>query len=177
MDSVTVKAMENKRAKTEVCPLLLVCQDTGAVYTQVAYNYSMSALLVQWKHFVAKRGRPTKVVSDRGSQLTSANSIAILNWGRIEEQGMVWEYITIGNQWTNKLTELRVKTFKETLAQMFAKTLSYKELVTFLTKAANAVNNRPVALRSPTHGDLVPRTVNQLLSERASGAALGPQAA
>ena len=36
MDSVTVKAMENNRAKAEVCPLLLVCQDTGAVHTQVA---------------------------------------------------------------------------------------------------------------------------------------------
>ena len=47
MDSVTVKAIENKRAKAEFCPLLLVCQDTGAMYTQVAYDYSTSALLVQ----------------------------------------------------------------------------------------------------------------------------------
>ena len=62
MDGVTVKAMENKKGRAEVCPLLLVCQDTGAIHTQ----------------------------------LTSANSIAILNWGRIEEQGTVWEYVTKG---------------------------------------------------------------------------------
>ena len=79
MDSVTVKAMLNKRAKTEVYPLLLVCQDTEAVHTQVAHDYSTSAFLIQWDHFVAKRGRPTKVVSDRGSQPTSSDNTHGLN--------------------------------------------------------------------------------------------------
>ena len=118
MDGVTVKAMENKKRRAEVCPLLLVCQDTGAIHTQVAYDYSTGALLVQWRPFVTMRGRPNKVVSDRGSQLTSANSIAILNWGRREERGTAWEYVTTGNQWTNKLAKLRIKTFMETLTQM-----------------------------------------------------------
>ena len=86
MDSVTVKAMVNKRAKTEVYPLLLVCQDTGAVHTQVAYDYSTSAFLIQWDDFVAKRGRPIKVVSDRGSQLTSSGNTDLLNWDPVEGQ-------------------------------------------------------------------------------------------
>ena len=59
-----MQAMVNKRAKTKVYPLLLVCQDTGAVHTQVVYDYSTSAFLIQWDDFVAKRGRPIKVVSD-----------------------------------------------------------------------------------------------------------------
>ena len=87
MDSVTVKAMVNKRAKTEVYPLILVCQDTGAVYTQVAYDLSTNAFLIQWDHFVAVRGRPTKVVSARGSQLTSSENTGktdLLNWEQVE---------------------------------------------------------------------------------------------
>ena len=47
LDSVTVKVMEKERGRAEVCPLLLVCQDTGAIHTQVAYYYSTGALLVQ----------------------------------------------------------------------------------------------------------------------------------
>ena len=45
MDSVTMKPMKNGRAKAEVCPLIMVCLDTGAVHTQVVYNYGTSALL------------------------------------------------------------------------------------------------------------------------------------
>ena len=71
---MTVKAMVNKRARMKVYPLILVCQATGAVHTQVAHDYSTSAFLLQWDHFVAIRGRPTKVVSDCGSQLTSSDN-------------------------------------------------------------------------------------------------------
>ena len=38
MDSVTVKPMEDGRAKAEVCPMIMVCLDTGAMHTQVVYN-------------------------------------------------------------------------------------------------------------------------------------------
>ena len=103
MDSVTVKAMENRRAKAKVCPLLMVCLDTGAVHTLVVYNYGTSAFLDQWNHFKDKRGRPPKVVSDQGSQLTSAGNITVINWDQVEEreaeQGTAWEFITTGNQW------------------------------------------------------------------------------
>ena len=74
MDSVTVKATGSKRTKTEVCPLLMVCQDTGAVYTQVAYDHSMCVFLLHWDHFVANLGRPTKLVSDRRSQRTPSDT-------------------------------------------------------------------------------------------------------
>ena len=128
----------------------------------MAYDYGTSALLVQWKHFVTKRGRPTKVVSDRGSKLTSAGNIAVLDWDQVEDRGTAWECVTTGHQWRNKIAELRVKAFKETLKQMFAKTLtggeptlSYNELCTLLTMTANVVNNQPITLRSLTHGDLV----------------------
>ena len=100
----------------EVCPLLLVCQDTGAVHTQVAYDYSTSALLVQWNHFVAEHGRPTKVVSDQGSQLTCAGNTDLLNWNQVEdreaEQGTTWEFDSAGYQWRNELAKSRMKAFK-----------------------------------------------------------------
>ena len=71
-------SMVDERAKTKVYPLLLLRLATRAVHTQVVYGYSTSAFLLQWDHFVAKQGRPTKVVSDRGNQLTSSDST--INW-------------------------------------------------------------------------------------------------
>ena len=52
MDSVTVKAIGSNRANTEVFPLLMVCQDTGAVHIQVAYDYCTGAFLLQWGYFI-----------------------------------------------------------------------------------------------------------------------------
>ena len=105
MGSVTVQAMVNKRARMKVYPLILVCQATGAVHTQVAHDYSTSAFLLQWDHFVAVRGRPTKVVSDRGSQLTSSNNTVktdLINWEQVEgreaRQETAWEFVPAGCQ-------------------------------------------------------------------------------
>ena len=96
---------------------------------------------------------------------------------------MAWDFVSAGHQWRNELAKSRVKAFKVTLKQMLSKTLSgdkltltYDELCTVLTMAANVVNDPPIALRTRTHGNLVPRTVNQLLSGRASGAVMEPHA-
>ena len=50
----------------KVWPLLCVCQSTGAVHLQIAHGYDTVPFLLQWEHFVALRGAPSKVVSDRG---------------------------------------------------------------------------------------------------------------
>ena len=78
---------------------------------------------------------------------------------------------------------MRMKAFKKTLKEVFTKTLiggrqtlSYNEVCAILTMAAIVVNNRLIALMSHKHGDLVPRTMNQLLTEGASRSALEHQA-
>ena len=67
------------------------------------------------------------MVSDQGSQLTSAGNIAVLNWDQVEEReterGTAWVFVAAGHQWRNELAKLRVKAFKKMLKQMFSKTL------------------------------------------------------
>ena len=160
----------------------MVCQDSGAVHTQVAYGHSTSAFLTQWDYFVVKHGRPSEVVSDRGSQPTSSDKTDLLNWeqikGREAERATAWRFLPAGHQWRNELAESRVKGFKVALKQTLSRTLSggkptlSYELCTVLTMAANVVNDQPIALRTRTSDDCVPFTVNQLLSGRTSGALL-----
>ena len=64
----------NARARMKVWPLLIVCRATGALHTLVMHNYGTTVFLLQWSNFVALRGNPAKVVSDRGSQLTSGEN-------------------------------------------------------------------------------------------------------
>ncbi len=50
----------------EDMPLLITCLNTGTLAIHVMHQYSTSAFLIQWEHFVAVRGRPTWVHSDPG---------------------------------------------------------------------------------------------------------------
>ena len=155
---------------------------------QLMHNYGTEAFLLQWLNFVAIRGAPLKVVSDRGSQLTSANNYVTWEgkedpskwgWNEISEKaargGTEWEFVPAGCQWRNGLAESRVKAMKSTLSHMMAATLinskptiTYAELAVVLARAASIINDRPIGLRSLTEHDIVPITPNQLLLGRTS---------
>ena len=123
---VMVKAMVNKRSHMKVWPLLFVCQAMGAMHLEVVHDYGTEALLLQWDHFVALRGTPSKVVSDQGKQLTPSSNAAAFtnkenpeswNWKELEEagakSGTEWEFVPAGCQFRNGLAEARVKVSKQ----------------------------------------------------------------
>ena len=74
MGPVLVKSMVNKRASMKVWPLVFVCQATGATAVLLMHDYGTEAFLLQYEHFTSVRGHPAKIVSDKGSQLTSAGN-------------------------------------------------------------------------------------------------------
>ena len=67
MGAVIVKAMYNRRVQMKVCPVIFVCQATGAIHMEVYHDYSMGAFLLQWSHFTSHWGMSEEVVSDQGS--------------------------------------------------------------------------------------------------------------
>ena len=190
MGPTLVKGVVNSRATMKAWPLIIVCRSTGAVHTQLMHNYGTEAFLLQWSNFVALRGAPRKVVSDRGSQLTSAENYVSWKpaedptqwgWSEIEErsvrEGTEWEFVPAGCQWRNGLAESKVKAIKSTLSHMMASTLiggkptiTYAALMVVLARAASVVNDRPLGIRSLTEKDLIPITPNQLLLGRTSTA-------
>ena len=159
---------------------------TGAVHCEVMHDYGTKAFLLQWDKFTAIRGMPGVAVSDCGSQLRSAkNSVAYpevqapqnWDWRKVEStgarSGTVWRFVPPGAQFRNGLAERRVAVLKNTMDHLLANTiisekptLSYAELQTLLSRAANIVNDRPIGVKGLTEDELVPLTVNQLLLGR-----------
>ena len=99
-------------------PILMVCQATGAVHTELMHNYGASAFLLQWNQFTALRGDPSLAVSDCRSQLTSGkNNIAFpekeapgnWNWNEVHaigaRRGMRWKFVPPGAQFRNGLVD------------------------------------------------------------------------
>ena len=185
MGPVLVRGMVNKRSTMKVWPLLFVCQATGALHISLMHDYGTEAFILQYRSYVAIRGKPAKVTSDRGSQLTSKGNVVVSatehprNWGwqdvadRTAQEGTVWEFVPAGCQYRNGLAENRVKVVKKTLAVMMSKTvdqrmLTYAETEVLMQEAANVVNDRPVGIRGLKDDRLSPLTVNQLLLGRNS---------
>ena len=75
-----------------------------------AHDYSTSAFLLHWDHFVTLCGRPTKVVSDQGSQLIASDN-------SIKFDSLKWEQVE-GCQRRNGLAKSRVTAIKVTLKYM-----------------------------------------------------------
>ena len=80
-----------------------------------------------------------------------------------------------GCQFRNGLAESRVRILKQTLLHVMHGTLihdkptaSYAEVQTFLSRAANICNDRPLGVRLQTEEDFVPINPNQLLIGRTS---------
>ena len=185
MGPVLVRGVVNKRSTMKVWPLLFVCQATGALHISLMHDYGTEAFILQYRSFVALRGKPARITSDRGSQLTSKGNVVITaaehpsSWGweevadRTAQEGTVWDFVPAGCQYRNGLAENRVKVVKKTLAIMMAqtidqRTLSYAEMEVLLQEAANVVNDRPVGLKGLTEDRISPLTVNQLLLGRNS---------
>ena len=181
---VVVKAMTNKRAHMKTWPILMVCNSTGAVHAACAHDYSTEAFILQFQHYVALRGCPARVVSDRGSQLTSKENIvaakdspAGYDWEQLKAQGdkegVEWTFVEAGCQFRNGLVERRVASTKAALNLMLSTTivankptLHYAQLCTILARVATVVNDRPVAVASLSDFDIVGLTINQLLLGR-----------
>ena len=91
---------------------------------ELAHDYSTNTFLLHWDHFVAMRDRPTRVASNKGSQLTASHNtvkIVWLGWEEIEsgevERGAASETVPAGCQWRTDLAESQGTVSKLTLTR------------------------------------------------------------
>ena len=68
-----IKGEVNKRSKGMVFGVIFTCLSTRAIYCDVSQNYSTDAFLLVLRRFVSMHGYPTKIYSDPGTQLVSAD--------------------------------------------------------------------------------------------------------
>ena len=98
--------------------LVYCCQATRAVALYLVPGYSTADFLLMHDRFTSARGIPSKILSDRGSQLV-AGSISIADkdlpfkaydWERVTRENKCsnWEFVPIGCQYRNQ-TEAMVK--------------------------------------------------------------------
>ena len=182
---VKVKGEVNKRAMLKVWILIYSCRATKAVCLLATPGYSTADFLCKHTEFVCRKGRPSSIVSDRGSQLVAAGvdiankelPVNKVDWEEVVRKNCTtsWTFVPIGGQHRNGISEATVKVMKKSLALALnpGADLTYAELVTLLSKITHSINSRPLALAqtsatSQQEDDMLPITPNHLLLGRAT---------
>ena len=130
--------------------------------------------MVCFRKQVAIYGKPTLVVSDRGSQLVSANRELREweNWGDlVKDQGIEWRFTPTACPWRNGQAERVIALAKHTLKHTLDSftLLNFTELETCLMKVASILNKRPLAAKDFRDDNFHPVSPADLLLGRIHG--------
>ena len=182
-----VKTMTNMRSRMKVWVLLVACEVSGALHSEVLAGASTRHMLVEWEKFLSTRGRPDRVITDNGTNFKSrgnkgnATNLTNVDWDEVERRELkhntVWEFVAPGAQWRNSKAERRVRTLKKVLSTVFATTLNpnhkceynYSEFQGIIKRVTTIANDRPIDLKVVREDLAVPVTGNHLILGRNNG--------
>ena len=173
-----IRGETNKRSRSKGYGVLYNCLLSRAVHVDIATDYSTDTFLLAMRRFISLRGCPTKVWSDRGTQLVAANKelreiIAGHNDNIIEEFGsqhsIDWSFSAPDGPWQNGCAESLIKSVKKALKVAIGlQVLTLSEMQTVLYESANLVNERPIGRHPESAEDGTYLSPNDLLLGRSS---------
>ena len=147
-----IKSMK-ERQKVWVC--LYTCLVTRAIHLEMMHDMSTSQFLLGFRRFVARHGKPRKVISDNAAQFKLASDTIKKLWGQIlteddvisyaANQNVQWEFTVELAPWMGVFYERLVGLVKRSLRKALGKVcLTNGQLMTVLKEAEAVVNSRPL---------------------------------
>lgn len=170
---VTVKRSREKRNGA-----LFTCLVTRAVHLELAHSLSTDSCILAIRRFVGRRGCPTHIYSDNGTNFRGADNelksaLQALSQQQLENEcsnkGITWHWNPpsaphFGGSW-----ERLVRSVKTALEKvLLQKNLKDESLYTFLVEAEHVVNSHPLTHVSIDPDDPEALTPNHFLLGRSS---------
>ncbi|XP_066260795.1 uncharacterized protein [Euwallacea similis] len=160
----------SKRIKTYIC--IFVCFATRAVHIELVKDLSTASFLNALDRFCSRRGKPTDIHSDNGSNFVGANNhflelSALINnqshinavTSHLANDRIKWHFLPARSAHMGGLWEAAVKSTKFHLRRVLGEScLAYEEMHTLLTKIEACLNSRPLMPISNDANDYLPLT-------------------
>ena len=119
------------------------------------HDMTTHEFLLGFRRFIARHGKPTKMISDNATQFKLAAESIHKLWGEVltendvvsysSNQGIHWEFIVEHAPWMGGFYERLVALVKRSLRKAIGKVcLTNEQLLTLLKEAVAVVNSRPL---------------------------------
>lgn len=156
-------------AKAWIC--IFTCAVYRAIHLELVSSLSTDKFIEAFRRFVARRGRPSTVYSDNGTNFEGfCNLLKRIDWVKIQESSLVtkveWKFNPPSAPWWGGWWERLIRVLKRMLRKILGKTcLSYEEMLTVLCDCESVINARPLTYLSDDPRELAPITPNLFLQE------------
>ena len=165
-----IKDTVKQRSHKQVWGLVLSCLASRAIHIDVTEDYSMDSALRTLNRFMSLRGRPFRIVSDKGSQLVAASEDLnrLQTWAAA--RSIKWHTVPAEGQHQNGPSEALINSIKRSLSHIVGnQTLTFAGLQTVLYEVATLINARPIGIVSGSDPTCpMPITPNHLLLGRST---------
>ncbi|XP_054717350.1 uncharacterized protein LOC129226745 [Uloborus diversus] len=149
---------ENKK----VWILIFTCAVYRAVHLELLAALSTDNFILALRRFIARRGRPTIIFSDNGTNFIGAdNSSKKVNIEKLKTAftPIIWKFIPPSAPWWGGFWERLIGMLKRILRKVLgSSSLNYQEMETVLCDCESQLNSRPLTYISDDPDDLHPLT-------------------
>ncbi|UYV63476.1 hypothetical protein LAZ67_2004175 [Cordylochernes scorpioides] len=155
---------------------LFVCFCTKAIHIEIVSDLSSAAFLAALKRFISRRGKPSDIFSDNGTNFRGANNILREQFGIlkastiqkfISNERINWHFIPSSAPNFGGIWEAGIKSFKfHFLRCLKSQILTFEDLSTLTTQIEACLNSRPICPLSSDSDDFNPLTPGHFLIGR-----------
>lgn len=153
---------------------VFVCLTVKAVHLELVSEYTTAAFLAAYHRFVSRRGLPSSIYSDNGTNFRGADRELINAYreairdstfiNMLATKQVQWHFMPPHAPHFGGLWEACVKSVKHHLRRCIGKnTLTFEEMTTFLCRVEACLNSRPIGPNSDSLDDYTALTPGHFL--------------
>nr|CAH7738741.1 unnamed protein product [Callosobruchus chinensis] len=184
---ILIKSKSSRGATlTKAYIALFICFTTKAIHLELVCDLTKDAFIGAFRRFTARRGKPSEVWSDNGTNFKGAHSELLelasfldKNQTPLQESinnfGTNWKFIPAFSPHFGGLWEAGIKSAKKHLSRVLGNLkMTFEEYYTILTQVEAILNSRPITPISSCPDDLLALTPSHFLIGRPATALPDP---